>query len=274
MATIERNRQQLIARRFQRAAQHYRQNAVVQQAMARDLFDLAKPTITHYLSQTNRTDRVGRYANPSTVGLNVLEIGCGSGLLTEVLCQNLPITRYIANDLYDVSDSIMPIFQHYHVDGQCVVADACCLSISDKQDIIAGGAILQWIEQPARLFDVLFHNLKDKGLVLLSGFSPDNYHEMKTLTGQGLVYPDKGTLQSAMLPFFHVISVENQRQTLYFEHPQAVLQHIKKTGVNALRRRHWTKADLQQFIKAYERLKTDQGYPLTYTPQLWVLQKK
>lgn len=272
MAAVGMSEQQLIALRFQRAVKYYRQHAVVQQAMASDLLQLAMPEIQAYQAANSAEDLA---ANSSALHrLNLLEIGCGVGLLTQQLCRYLPINHYIANDLYaDAADAVLPIFQQYRIQHDFLCGDACDLVLSERQDVIAGGAVLQWINDVPRLFKHLHALLKPHGVLLLSGFTSENYHEIKSITGRGLSYHDLAALQSAFEPFFSLQAIDEQRQTLYFDSPQAVLQHIKNTGVNAVGAVHWKKSDLQYFITAYEAFKTDKGYPLTYTPQLFVFRR-
>ena len=62
--------------------------------------------------------------------------------------------------------------------------------------------------------------------------------------------------------------------TLHFPTPADVLRHLKRTGVNGLSRRKWTRKDLSDFCRTYSELfGTAGGCTLTYHP-VFVLARK
>ena len=88
------------------------------------------------------------------------------------------------------------------------------------------------------------------------------------MTGQGLSYSSLDELKQQLEQNgFEVLLIESDFQYLYFEHPKAVLQHLKATGVTATSQNYrWAKQSLQQFYIDYEQFRDDHGYRLTYHP--------
>lgn len=257
---ITQSNHSLIARRFQRAGDSYPAHAIVQHAMAKDLLLLAQPFLTPF---------------QSIADLKVLEIGSGSGFLTEQLCRHLPIAFFTANDLYASAEaSLRPIFQQYPIDYRFIVGDATHITIATKQQLIAAGAVLQWIDDKALFFNKIQNILDTGGLVLLSTFAPKHFTEIRQLSGYGLDYLSLTALKALLPPRFKVLASQAQIRIEYFNSPQAVLKHMQQTGVNALHKNPWGRNQYLDFIAGYEQFKTPKGYPLTYKPLLFILQKK
>lgn len=252
----------LIARRFANASADYRQHASVQKNMATTLCQKLLPLI----------DATPRLAQRD---VSILEIGCGTGLLTEQLLPHVAVGRYLANDLYAAADDyIAPLISPYTDAYQFIAGDATQLDLPHSVDIVVGGAVLQWIERPQQLFKQLLGQLSDDALLAFSGFAPGHYHEIKAITGQGLNYPTPTLLAQLAQPDYSVELLNVGEEKCFFDSPLSVLRHMQKTGVNAITPTLWQKRDLQHFISAYEAFKTDDGYPLTYRPLFLILQKK
>ncbi|MGY0400098.1 MAG: methyltransferase domain-containing protein, partial [Ostreibacterium sp.] len=255
------SKESLIAQRFSNALNHYHTYATIQRKMAKGLFALALPIINQY--------QIKSYGS-THAPLSLLELGCGTGLLTEQLIQ-LKLSHYIANDLYpQAGHFIAPLFQERLINYKFKCGNACQIKLSETVNIIAGNAVLQWIDEKSLLFHQMNHLLKTQGLLILSTFLPNHYQEIKLLTGQGLHYPTLKEITALLAPHFNIISHKCYQKRLYFNSPLCVLKHIQLTGVNAISKRQWTKSDLQSFTKNYQTFKTAKGYPLTYTPLLLV----
>lgn len=56
-------------------------------------------------------------------------------------------------------------------------------------------------------------------------------HEIRQLTGHGLDYLSVEELQALLSPHFDILHAEEEVVTLPFPTPQAVLKHLKQTGV-------------------------------------------
>ena len=71
---------------------------------------------------------------------------------------------------------------------------------------------------------------------------------------------------------FEILHISEQIETLNFEHPKQILQHLKATGVTATASNfRWTKQSLQDFYLNYQQFlfQNEIGkalYPLSYHP--------
>jgi len=95
----------------------------------------------------------------------VLDIGCGTGRLTEKLLQRLPHGRVIAIDLSSnmiqvARDYLQPTFASR---AQLAIADAAALPLSNSADAIFSTATFHWVLDHPRLFRSLHRALKPGG---------------------------------------------------------------------------------------------------------------
>ena len=71
---------------------------------------------------------------------------------------------------------------------------------------------------------------------------------------------------------FEILYISEQIETLNFEHPKQILQHLKATGVTATASNfRWTKQSLQDFYLNYQQFSFQNEigkalYPLSYHP--------
>ncbi|HEY1308764.1 MAG TPA: methyltransferase domain-containing protein [Vicinamibacterales bacterium] len=123
-------------------------------------------------------DAYHRVSNPQfdwgTVVLNrlllhgtelVLDVGCGTGRLTEKLLERLPRGRVVA---VDRSSNMVQAARDYLQPArgtrvQLVVADAAALPLHERADAIFSTATFHWVRDHPRLFRSLFQALKPGG---------------------------------------------------------------------------------------------------------------
>ena len=101
----------------------------------------------------------------------VLDVGCGTGRLTEKLLQRLPRGRVLAVDL---SENMLRTARDYLGSLgrriQVVLADAAALPVHERADAIFSTATFHWVLDHPRLFRSLLQALKPGGrLVAQSG---------------------------------------------------------------------------------------------------------
>ena len=234
-----------IAQHFAKAGQSYVEHAVVQKQISKQLFDYLK----QYFPQ----------ALPS-----VLEIGCGSGNLTQLCNSYFQVDQLFLNDLYEDVD------QHFcnPKNINWLIGNIEQLTLPTQLDAVISSAALQWMSDLPTLFKRIHSALKPNAYLGFSTFGLDNLTEIKQLTGQGLSYSSLDELKQQLEQNgFEVLLIESDFQYLYFESPKAVLQHLKATGVTATSQNYrWAKQSLQQFYIDYEQFRDDHGYRLTYHP--------
>jgi len=95
----------------------------------------------------------------------VLDVGCGTGRLTEKLLERLPEGRVLAIDL---SSNMMVVARDYlrpphGTQIQLAIADAAALPVHAQADAIFSTATFHWVLDHPRLFRSLLHALKPGG---------------------------------------------------------------------------------------------------------------
>jgi malonyl-CoA O-methyltransferase len=243
-----------IHQRFSRGLATYQDAAVVQKRMAVSLNELLK--------QTTAKRDFG----------TVLELGCGTGLLTDAFTSSFTWEKLY---LYDLIEAC----QNYHAHRENAyfqVADINTFVDYPQADLILAGATFQWIHDIDALLHRLGHALKPGGLLAFTTFAPGNLREVSAITGAGLSYLNEDALCTKLIQAGFNPEVSEQHMMVeLFCSPRAVLAHLKATGVTASsENRVWTKKSLQTFERHYNIFKTaDNQYPLTYTPLICVASK-
>ena len=114
--------------------------------------------------------------------------------------------------------------------------------------------------------------LNKEGILAFSSFSPENFKEIRELTGLSLDYKTLDELKQIFEINFEILYVEEFIHTLKFSTSLKLLAHMKNTGVNALTAQHWTFKEVKDFCDNYS-----QKFPeitLTYAPIIFICQKK
>jgi malonyl-CoA O-methyltransferase len=243
-----------IHQRFSRSLTTYQDAAVVQKRMAISLSELLK--------QTTAKRDFG----------TVLELGCGTGLLTDTFASCFTWENLYLYDLIDACKS----YHTHRENATFQVADINTFADYPQADLILAGATFQWVHDIDALLHRLGHALKPGGLLAFTTFASGNLREVSAITGAGLSYLTEDELCTKLIQAgFNPEVSEQQVMVEVFCSPRAVLAHLKATGVTASsENRVWTKTSLQTFEKHYNIFKTaDNQYPLTYTPLICVASK-
>ena len=243
----------LVAQRFAKAGQSYIDQAVVQKQISAQLFEYLKAYCPQSLN-------------------SVLEIGCGSGNLTHLFKTHFQFEHLFLNDLY------ADVEQHFSTIENIawLIGDIEQLTLPQSLDAVISSSALQWMTDLPTLLHRIHDAIKPNAYFGFSTFGADNLTEIKQLTGQGLNYISLEFLKRQLeQQDFEVLFIGQEVKQIYFDHPKAVLQHLKATGVTATAKSHrWTKQSLQQFYSDYQQFYDEQGFRLTYHPIYVIARRK
>lgn len=231
-----------IASRFRQAAKTYNANAPVQANMAVKLADML----------------------PASISGDVLEIGPGTGLLTELLRRRL------------TSDSSLRLWDIAPLDDDIEEVDAetgIRMEPDNSLDMIVSSSTIQWFQSPVSFFRECRRVLRPGGIAAFSTFGKDTFHEINHLLGKPLTYHSAGNWnQIALNAGWQNVEATEASETMKFENPLDVLRHMKLTGVNGLMSEGSSVKAARLITTLYPR-DTDGKCPLTYQPVYIILRK-
>ncbi len=202
---------------------------------------------------------------------SVLELGCGTGHLTQRLCSQFAFGALTVNDLSTEAQLTANTAGAAFLQG-----DAARIAWPGQPRLIASASMIQWLPDPALLLRRAAAALAPGGWLAVSGFGPEQYRELvqigSSARAPGLCRPDD--LAAAVRGDLDIVISGEALQEMHFASPRDVLEHLRNTGVNGRAQHVWTKSRLLQFTSEYRRRFDGQaGVPLTYHP-IWIIARK
>ncbi len=209
---------------------------------------------------------------------SVLEIGCGSGLLSRELTRRLEIREVVANDLVEECGA--------RVEGIVKRLPGVAFSFRpgdiekidlppETFDLVASNAVFHWLDDLAGLLERLAPVLRAGGLLAFTTFGPDNVREVAAVGGRGLGYRSIDEVAALVKRRYRILHRRESRETLRFPSPRKVLEHLRRTGANSLERTGWTRGVLRAFEGEYRgRFGSGDEVTLTYHPMFFVARRK
>ncbi|EJQ98606.1 biotin biosynthesis protein BioC [Bacillus cereus MC67] len=149
----------LLQKRFNGTAVSYDQYANVQKKMVHSLLSILKR----------------RYSETSSI--RILELGCGTGYVTEQLSKLFPKAQITAVDFAESMITIAKTRQNTeNVTFHC--EDIERLRLEESYDVIISNATFQWLNNVKQVIRNLFHHLSTDGIVLFSTFGQETFQEL------------------------------------------------------------------------------------------------
>lgn len=252
---------------FQRSLTSYDQHAYVQAVVAENLHDF----LLLALAQEN-----------SDLALNnVLELGCGTGFLTKKIVNTFDVNFFTANDLLSACETLVAdSLSNMVSDWQFLAGDVELLSFPENLDLVCSSSVLQWVRDVPNLLDRLGTNMNTGAWLALSSFGPNHFSELRDVQHQLqqeyalLNYVSESQWSKLLSEHFEVKFIKTERRTQWFDSVEALLQHLRKTGVNGNARQQWSQVKMQEFQVMYEKLYAkDNKTPLSYEP-IYIVARK
>jgi len=236
---------ELIQKRFEKKLSTYNANAKIQKQMAEKLINFA-----------------------DSENSSILEIGCGTGLLTKLVSEKISFSEYTAIDIVSGCEKYI---KKINKDIKFINCDVeKYIQTCGQFDLIISNASLQWIENLPEFVKKLISKLNNNGNLLFTTFGTENFREIKYVLGKTLPYYSIKELAKNLSEYKPIL--EEEVRIMAFKTPKDVLKHIQNTGVNALTCESWTKKDLENFEKGYNNFCANHP-TLTYNPIYIKIQK-
>lgn len=239
----------ILINRFRKSMATYDDNAVVQRDMAGELVEL--------IATATGICKFSR----------IMELGCGTGFLTRWLIERFKPRELVLNDLVpDCQRTAQELaLRHRQLKIRFIPGDMESIALPRACDLIASNAAFQWADEPDALMDRMAAALKPCGVTAIASFGPSNLKEVARLTGLTLKYWSLDEFRRRLTPHFAVLDASETKRTLHFKTAQDVIQHLRRTGANAIDSKPWSRGRLTRFAADYERAFGSGGeVPLTY----------
>ncbi len=248
---------QLIKERFAKSIDTYNAHAISQKQIAE--------TLIKYI-QKHSEDKFNK----------VLELGAGTGFLTNELLNAFSINELECNDMVGEYKTILQEQANKHNTNfnfiECDLEQTN--NFKNKYSLIASASALQWIVELDHLFKNLSDKIESNGMLAFSTFGKKNLIEFRSILSQGLFYPNLQMLKDTVGKYFTVCHYYEEEIIMHFKTPTDVLKHIKYTGVNSLIRSTMTRKKLNAFSDEYtQKYTSEKGVRLTYNP-IYIIAKK
>ncbi|HID69975.1 MAG TPA: methyltransferase domain-containing protein [Desulfobacterales bacterium] len=214
---------------------------------------------------------------PDSAYKRVLEIGCGTGLLTEMLCRNKPIKTLYLNDL--VSDFESVVFKRT-ADQKSIQFVSCfgdieSLDFPQDLSLVISGSTFQWLSNLPEFFEQLGRKFPSGAYLAFSLFGPGTLKEFSSLTAVELGYCSNKKIVTLLEQDFILESHNEFQDILYFRSVKELLYHIRATGVGGVSEYQWTRESLRQFEVRYcEEFGAEKGLPVSYSSSCFVLRRR
>jgi len=220
----------------------------------------------------------------------VLDIGAGTGQGTQGLALQYPDAQIISMDLAEnmllknrnklyaqstLAKKVKNLFKAGQV-HQFVCADAEQLPFADaSMDMIFSSLTIQWCPDLTRLFNEFRRVLKPGGLLMFTTLGTETLHELRASWAEVSDkihvnhFADMHDIGDAL---YNVQAenpvMDNETIVLNYQSIKQILVELKAVGAhnqNVGREQALTgKSRLQAMYKAYEKFRTEEGYPVTY----------
>ncbi len=242
----------LVARRFAKSATTYHGSATVQRSIASRLWGLWK----------NHLDNPYR-------ALDLLEIGYGTGFLTRLYADVLPIASLRLWDLAPLRLEGLPQGAVTECrDGETSLR----LLPSESIDAIASASTVQWFNSPALFLKEALRVLRPGGVLALSTFAPGTLCEISRITGRSLNYYSKKEWQRIIPEGLEILAVEEEEIVKSFDTPMQALRHLKETGTNSLGGTNAEAGTIGKLLRDYPLAPSGKA-SLTYKP-IYIISRK
>ncbi len=177
----------------------------------------------------------------------ILDIGCGTGYVTRLLCQ-----RYKKADVtaLDLSEGMVraTLSGHgrrlpWHGRRHHVVSDGCSLPFPDGSfDLVTSNLAMQWVPEPMQMMREMRRVLAPDGLILFSTFGRRTLSELRQALAQisheraGLVlpFPDVTSLGDSLMQLAVELPVtDTDIFTLTYPDTMALVRELKHIGASS-----------------------------------------
>lgn len=175
-------------------------------------------------------ERLAAMLPESTAAGNILEIGSGTGLLTQEWRKHIDALRAVYVDLCPTEGLSGAQDETY------IAADAeqWIEECDEEFDYILSASALQWFSNPLRFIATAARRLRKGGRLLVSSFLPGNLKELNALRPSPLRYIRREEIERVMKENFREYEIRDEEIAIDFGSAREALLHLRRTGVGGV----------------------------------------
>lgn len=208
----------------------------------------------------------------------ILEIGSGTGFLTDRILSSFEPSQFLINDLAETMQTDIDAIarKHNFSNYSFIPGDAEEIPFPSGLDLVISSSTFQWFNNLKRFFKRISGLLNRDGYIAFSTFGDDNFKEIRATLNIGLNYLPAEAIIDILTENFVVVEVEEWKHKKYFASPFEVLKHMKQTGVNSIDSNFIGKDKLNLFSEEYRRIFSvlNGDVSLTYHPIIIIAKRK
>ena len=196
----------------------------------------------------------------------VLEIGCCTGGLSELLCRNHPLKTLFLNDLVpEFKEGVLHRLASYNsVQLIPCFGDIEVLTLPSDLSLVVSGATFQWLGDLPAFIHRLGCELQSGTFLAFSMFGSGTLKEFSRLTSVELPYHSEQEVLALLNEEFVVGTFEQYEDQLHFPSVHDILNHIRSTGVGGVSEYRWNKEKLKLFKERYQNeYSCEKGLPVS-----------
>ncbi len=193
----------------------------------------------------------------------ILELGAGTGILTQKLIEAYGAERIIASDFATEPLLLNPA-------NHTFVQDAHDLQLEERYEVILSNVMMQWCDL-AKVCQNVKRISAPNALFFFTTFGPATLGELRHSWAQVDTHThvnsfiDMHTIADTLSQHgFGGVVAESEIITLTYEHVRDILKDLKYIGAQNPTATPTTKSKLTQMISHYEQFRTQGKLPLTY----------
>ena len=214
---------------------------------------------------------------PDAAFERVLEIGCCTGVLTELLCRYKDVRHLYVNDIVPEFEDIVfnKISAFSSLQPEPWFGDIEHLPLPENLSCVVSGATFQWLNDLPAFLSRLGREMISGSYLAFSIFSTGTLQEFSELTSVQLHYQTDDEIIELLQRDFEIEQHDYLTSQLFFPSVRDILRHIQATGVGGVSEYKWNKSSLHVFAEEYgDRFGTEKGLPVSYAASCFVVRKR
>jgi len=208
----------------------------------------------------------------------ILEVGCGTGYLTQLLMDRFPEAHITG---LDIAEGMINQARESFAGNsrlKLVCADVEAFETDEQYDLIISNAAFQWLNNPGDTVNRLCSYLTLRGQLVFSTFGERTFHELKESHEQavaelnidhnhiGIQFNNTSAWQAWCKEAGMEARLDEEELIEYFPSSREFLHSVKKIGANSSRGSNGAGPGLmRRLLELYDKhYKSDKGIPATY----------